>query len=347
MNQTFEKSSLVMTRKLDDMIELPKSQPKRTYEDLECEMVMVKIPRYMQWLYAYDEPRGDLDMMEDEAENPSPLSTTQVLLSFEIYTLPVTYLKEVEEAIEIPMKVEHLDHKKLEDLGLNTCNHDLFFSSWEVPSVDKSEPLLLPNFSPLDKPAFPKKLRMAFTFVGYEVRLVHVLDRMKPPGFLAGYLLPLFRSISHRDQPCDGFIFDSQTLLSFVNVNYGTGSSEESLEMPYLKKRESGIRLILVPKSAKEFFTSIGFLLFNPWNVHTPWISQISRMSTMFSVCSAGRTIGLWKPAELGEECSCRLLREDNGLVRKLADDEASSSKRFLEGFCQLLNATTSHGGDF
>nr|GFA80592.1 hypothetical protein [Tanacetum cinerariifolium] len=34
-----------MTHKLDDMIELPKSQPKETYkEDLESEMVMVKVP---------------------------------------------------------------------------------------------------------------------------------------------------------------------------------------------------------------------------------------------------------------------------------------------------------------
>ncbi|GJY41989.1 hypothetical protein Tco_0429259 [Tanacetum coccineum] len=63
--QTFEKSYLAMTHKLDDMIELPKSQPKRTYkEDLECEIVMVKMPKCMSWL-AYDEPLGDLDMMED------------------------------------------------------------------------------------------------------------------------------------------------------------------------------------------------------------------------------------------------------------------------------------------
>ncbi|GJV41407.1 hypothetical protein Tco_1419847 [Tanacetum coccineum] len=58
-------SSIAMTRKLDDMIELPKSQPKRTYnEDLEYEIVMVKIPKCMAWLD--DEPIGDLDMMEDK-----------------------------------------------------------------------------------------------------------------------------------------------------------------------------------------------------------------------------------------------------------------------------------------
>ncbi|GJY79067.1 hypothetical protein Tco_0484868 [Tanacetum coccineum] len=59
LHQTFEKSSIAMTRKLDDMIELPKSQPKRTYnEDLECEIVMVKMPKCMAWFD--DEPIGDL-----------------------------------------------------------------------------------------------------------------------------------------------------------------------------------------------------------------------------------------------------------------------------------------------
>ncbi|GJZ10106.1 hypothetical protein Tco_0544865 [Tanacetum coccineum] len=89
MHQTFEKSYLAMTHKLDDMIELPKSQPKKTYkEDLECEMVMVKVPRCMSWLDTYDEPIGDLNTIVDEAENPSSQSTPQVLLSFEIYTSP-------------------------------------------------------------------------------------------------------------------------------------------------------------------------------------------------------------------------------------------------------------------
>ncbi|GJY58459.1 hypothetical protein Tco_0458351 [Tanacetum coccineum] len=71
MHQSFEKSYLAMNHELDDMIEFPKSQPKKTYkEDLECEMVLVKIPKCMAWLY--DEPIGDLDMMEDKVDNPSP-----------------------------------------------------------------------------------------------------------------------------------------------------------------------------------------------------------------------------------------------------------------------------------
>ncbi|GJT84827.1 hypothetical protein Tco_1066544 [Tanacetum coccineum] len=130
-----------MTRKLDDMIELPKSQPKRAYnEDLECEIVMVKMPKCMAWLD--DEPIGDLDTMEDKAKNPSPQSTPQALPSFGVYTPPVTHPKDVEETI---MEVEPLNHMKLEDLGLGTNTHELFLSSKGLPSVDEPEPQLLPK----------------------------------------------------------------------------------------------------------------------------------------------------------------------------------------------------------
>ncbi|GKB13271.1 hypothetical protein Tco_0847194 [Tanacetum coccineum] len=69
-----------------------------------------------------------------------PQSSPQVLPSFEVYTPPMTYPEEVEETIGIPMEVEPLDHTKLEDLGLNTCSHDIFLSSREISSVDESEP---------------------------------------------------------------------------------------------------------------------------------------------------------------------------------------------------------------
>ncbi|GKB26560.1 hypothetical protein Tco_0865961 [Tanacetum coccineum] len=154
IHQTFEKSSLAMTCKLDDMIELPKSQPKRTYkEDLECEMVMVKMSRCMSWLGstdAYDEPIGSLGMMNNEVENTCPQSTSQVLPSFEEYTPPVTYLKEVEETLETPMEVEPLEKPKLEDVGLT--NHNISLSSREVLSFDEPEPQPqpLPNCPSLD-----------------------------------------------------------------------------------------------------------------------------------------------------------------------------------------------------
>ncbi|GJV54600.1 hypothetical protein Tco_1455605 [Tanacetum coccineum] len=111
-----------MTRKLDDMIELPKSQPKRTYnEDLECEIVMVKMPKCMAWLD--DEPLGDLDMMEDKLDNPSPQGTPQFLSSVKVHSPPVTHPDEVEETIGILL---------------------------EFPSVDEPEPQPLPNLPFLD-----------------------------------------------------------------------------------------------------------------------------------------------------------------------------------------------------
>ncbi|GKC81656.1 hypothetical protein Tco_1137373, partial [Tanacetum coccineum] len=121
----------------------------QTIENLKTQLVgneavRVKIPRCMSWLDAYDEPLGDLDMMEDEAENSIPQSIPQVLPSFEVYTPPMTNPEEVEETIGILMEVEPLDHTKLVNLGLNTYSHDLFLSSRGVPSVDESEPQPLP-----------------------------------------------------------------------------------------------------------------------------------------------------------------------------------------------------------
>ncbi|GJX22458.1 hypothetical protein Tco_0226903 [Tanacetum coccineum] len=71
---SYEQPSCLGSTFIDDMIELPKSQPKRTYnEDLECEIVMVKMHKCMAWLD--DKPIGDLDTMEDKTKNPSPHST--------------------------------------------------------------------------------------------------------------------------------------------------------------------------------------------------------------------------------------------------------------------------------
>ncbi|GJZ10974.1 hypothetical protein Tco_0545733 [Tanacetum coccineum] len=156
MHQTCEKSSLAMTHNLDDMIELPKSHPKKTYdEDLESEIVMVKMPSCISFLgctNAYDEPIGNLDKMGDKVENLSPQSTPQVLPSFEEYTPPMTYPEEVEETLGTPLEVEPLDETQLEDLGLNTCKHGIPLSSRKVPSFDELEPQPqpLPNFLPLD-----------------------------------------------------------------------------------------------------------------------------------------------------------------------------------------------------
>ncbi|GKC85657.1 hypothetical protein Tco_1141374 [Tanacetum coccineum] len=172
MHQTFKKSSLAMTHKLDDIIELPKSLPKKTTkEDLECEIVMVKIPRSMSFLGStntYDEHLGNVDKMKDEVGNPCPRSTPQFLPSFEEYTTP--------------------------DVGLNSCSHDLFLSSREVPSVDEPEPQPqpLPNCSSLDRslgdercPKPPIKLHSPDSF---RMKVVdHLTIHMPPSPHVASF----------------------------------------------------------------------------------------------------------------------------------------------------------------
>ncbi|GJV87412.1 hypothetical protein Tco_1531350 [Tanacetum coccineum] len=48
-------------------------------------------------------------------------------------------MDEVEETIGLPIEVEPLDKTALEDLGLNTCNHDVSLNSKEIPSFDELE----------------------------------------------------------------------------------------------------------------------------------------------------------------------------------------------------------------
>nr|GEU58057.1 ribonuclease H-like domain-containing protein [Tanacetum cinerariifolium] len=87
-----------------------------------------------------------------DAENLNPQSAPQVLPSFEEYTPSVTYPKEVEETLGTPIEVGPLDETQLEDLGLNTCNHDIPLSSREVLIFYEPEPQPqpLPNCLSLD-----------------------------------------------------------------------------------------------------------------------------------------------------------------------------------------------------
>ncbi|GJR07436.1 hypothetical protein Tco_0790088 [Tanacetum coccineum] len=108
MHQTFENSSLRMTHKLDDMIELPKLQFKKTYKvELECEIVMMKIPKCMSWLDACDEPIGDLDMMEDKVDNPSHNILVMVILrkKYRWGTVFPTGLKRYKEPLVEPKEI--------------------------------------------------------------------------------------------------------------------------------------------------------------------------------------------------------------------------------------------------
>ncbi|GJU95268.1 hypothetical protein Tco_1320024 [Tanacetum coccineum] len=77
------------------------------------------------------------------------LEHLNVLSSFEENTPPVTYPDKVEETIGISIEIEPLDETPLEDLGLNTCNHDILLSSREIPSFDELEP------QPQPFPSFP------------------------------------------------------------------------------------------------------------------------------------------------------------------------------------------------
>ncbi|GKB16771.1 hypothetical protein Tco_0850694 [Tanacetum coccineum] len=115
-------------------VENLKAQAKRLFGN---ENVWVEIHRGIAW---------------DMVEKPNPQSTPQVLLSFEENTPLVTYPDEVEEIIGIPIEVEPLDETPLEDLGLNTCNHDIPLSSREIPNFDEPEPQPqpLPSFPSLD-----------------------------------------------------------------------------------------------------------------------------------------------------------------------------------------------------
>nr|GEX94853.1 hypothetical protein [Tanacetum cinerariifolium] len=99
-----------------------KAQAKRSFGKEE---VWVEMHRGIAW---------------DKVENPNPQSTPQVLPSFEEYTPSVTYPEEVEETLGTLMEVEHLDETQLEDLGLNTYNHDIPLSYMEVLSLDESKP---------------------------------------------------------------------------------------------------------------------------------------------------------------------------------------------------------------
>ncbi|GJU88924.1 hypothetical protein Tco_1301347 [Tanacetum coccineum] len=86
----------------------------------------------------------------DKVENSDLQSTPQVLPSIEEYTPLVSCPDEVEETLGTPIEVEPLDETQLEDLGLNTCNHDIPLSNREV-IVSMSGALnqiTLPNFYP-------------------------------------------------------------------------------------------------------------------------------------------------------------------------------------------------------
>nr|GEU78855.1 hypothetical protein [Tanacetum cinerariifolium] len=93
----------------------------------------------MAWLN-YDENVDSLSTIDTEVGVTSPKSTIQTLPSFEENTLPMTYLDEVEETIGLSIEVEPLDETPIDDLGLNTYNHDISLSFREIPIFDEPKP---------------------------------------------------------------------------------------------------------------------------------------------------------------------------------------------------------------
>ncbi|GJY34203.1 hypothetical protein Tco_0418672 [Tanacetum coccineum] len=73
-----------------------------------------------------------------------------VLLRLSTLTSEVAFY--LEEIIGIPIEVEPLEEIQLEDLCLNTCNHNIPLSSREIPCFDEPEPQPnpLPNYPSLD-----------------------------------------------------------------------------------------------------------------------------------------------------------------------------------------------------
>ncbi|GKA63375.1 hypothetical protein Tco_0762981, partial [Tanacetum coccineum] len=120
------------------------------------DMVRVQVPSCMAWL-DYDKHVDSLSTMDNEVGVTSLESTTQTLPSFEEYTPPVTYPKEVKKTLGTLIEVEPLNETKLEEVGLK-CNHNTPFCSREVPSFFGPEPQPLLHSPSLDVIFDEKKL---------------------------------------------------------------------------------------------------------------------------------------------------------------------------------------------
>ncbi|GKD29530.1 hypothetical protein Tco_1240308, partial [Tanacetum coccineum] len=160
----------------------------------------VQVPRCMAWL-DYDEHVDSPSMMDNEVGVTSPESTTQTLPSFEEYTPPVTYPKEVKKTLGTSIEVEPLNETKLEEVGLN-CNHNTPFSSREIPNFDEPETQPQPLLS------FPSLDISLGEGIGLEPPIKpHSLDsfRMKVVDNLATYIPPLPHMASSypKDMYCD------------------------------------------------------------------------------------------------------------------------------------------------
>ncbi|GJV01781.1 hypothetical protein Tco_1335350 [Tanacetum coccineum] len=135
---------------------------------------------------------------------------------------------------------------------------------------------------------------------------------------------------------------------STINVadEAGGSLSSHSFALPFrVKWKNQSLDASFVAPSACMLSTMLrkslrcwkGFSLSKPWNLQKLWINQISREFTIVPVYSLGRTIEFWNPDGFGIECSYKFLGASVVCCSILTDDDESSSKRFIEWFCQSL----------
>ncbi|GKC85389.1 hypothetical protein Tco_1141106, partial [Tanacetum coccineum] len=151
-NQLLSVSLLICLGKRDCIERIPSGQkewdnPPNNISKQEIEILKVHVKRLFGNEYVWVEMHRNIAW--DKVENPNPQSTPQVPPSFEEYTPPVTYPKEVEKTLGTPIEVGPLSELKLEEVGLN-CNHNTPHSFREVPSFDGPKPQPLLNSPSID-----------------------------------------------------------------------------------------------------------------------------------------------------------------------------------------------------
>ncbi|GJW94604.1 hypothetical protein Tco_0174276 [Tanacetum coccineum] len=97
-------------------------------------------------------PEPTKTVVSDQVSVPNVLLKLSLSAISDQISVTELSLNKVEKPLGTPIEVEPLDETQLEDLGLNTCNHDITLSSRKVPSFDKMkpQPQPLPTYPPLD-----------------------------------------------------------------------------------------------------------------------------------------------------------------------------------------------------
>ncbi|GKE23349.1 hypothetical protein Tco_1434861 [Tanacetum coccineum] len=164
-------------------------------------------------------------------------------------------VKRLRRSQGIPVEVEPLDEPQLEDLGLNTCNHDITLSSKKIPSVDESEPQLLPNSSSLDvilgdkrgtdppiNPCIPGSFRK---------KVVDPLTINKPPSPHVAYYHPGLGNPKKHYGFKPGLLGQSGSLgVDFLNMEMIENDWE--LELKEVSFLERGINSPIRPKEVEK-----------------------------------------------------------------------------------------------